>query len=1178
MDFEARFRVTGPRFRVIGICSLLLITLPPLTASGQTIQPPGLSAAPQEATKPAGMTLPAEADPVLQSLQDRVEASELTDEEKTSTLELIAKAAKQQADKVTTEALARQHQAELASLPERVKAIKLQIEAERQPQEPAPQATLPEMETALATLSGSRTTAKQAVSNAEATINQLRQRRAEIDTQLPKLNTALERAESQIASTTSDGTLKVDVILAEQKASAEYLKAQILEKQSEKALLDAEFAANLPQLKVDQLAAEYDRIEKRYEELRKAVEAKRAEDAKQRADKADRQIDKLHPVLQEIGKENQRLATLDQELADKIELAEKQLQASMAVLDKLQEKSEDAIQRVDQVGRTAAVGAMLRNLKQELPNANAYQLRIRRRIADIDDANYDLMDMNDVRNGSLSIQVDALFRGNQQALTSQLRESLGEEARTLLMEQRTEYLDPAIRSQTKYFNTLVKTSLTESEIVELSEKTRRFINENVLWTRSTQPLFTKPLPGSSEWWFTYRSAWSELPTRLVADMKLRPVSWMGALIAILVLILSRKRLRTRISEIGQQAAQAKFTGFLPTLHTLALTIAAAAPMPVLFWFLGERLSSSAGEDRAMIALSVASIIFASSYALLELIRQVCRPLGLAESHLGWPSHTILMMRRNIRLLLYVAVPLLTTSSFFAASAVGYGNDVLERYFFLGALAVMCAFIVRTMHPRRGAPARYLGLHPNGWANRLSSVWYPAMIAIPVLLGGLTVIGYHFTSCELALRFMQSIALLFVIGVIISLAMRWAVIQRRQLRINQLRQQRAQLETDQTKTEGESPVSVAPVSVPEESDEHLREQMKQSRSLFQTMMVACALAGLWLVWSDVVPALDQLEKWPVWKSTTTVTEWSKDDQGNEIATTYEVLDPVTYPDLVLAMVIMVLALAAARNLPGLLEFSVLRRLPLDASIRYAITTLVCYAFVLVGITVAGSTIGLHWNQIQWMATALTFGLAFGLQEMFANFVAGIIILFEQPVRVGDAVQIDGVTGIVTKIRIRATTITDWDRKDYIVPNKEFITGKLLNWTRSDEIVRLTVSVGIAYGSDTKLARKLLIEAAEAHPDILREPPIVATFDRFGDSSLEFNLRVFVISYDRRMHICNDLHMAIDDKFREAGIEISFPQRDLHLRSYPDELAGFLKKPGGQTVDPASGSVSTTTGES
>ena len=163
-----------------------------------------------------------------------------------------------------------------------------------------------------------------------------------------------------------------------------------------------------------------------------------------------------------------------------------------------------------------------------------------------------------------------------------------------------------------------------------------------------------------------------------------------------------------------------------------------------------------------------------------------------------------------------------------------------------------------------------------------------------------------------------------------------------------------------------------------------------------------------------------------------------------------------------------------------------------------------------------------------------------------------MLFEQPVRVGDVVEVDGVTGVVTKINIRATTITNWDRIDYIVPNKEFITGKLFNWTRTDDVIRLVLKLGVAYGSDTELARKLLLETVHQHPDILQTPPPSVWFDEFGDSSLNFTVRAMVKTYQKKLEVEHELHMTIDQKFRDAEIEISFPQRDLHIRAIPDQL--------------------------
>jgi len=202
-------------------------------------------------------------------------------------------------------------------------------------------------------------------------------------------------------------------------------------------------------------------------------------------------------------------------------------------------------------------------------------------------------------------------------------------------------------------------------------------------------------------------------------------------------------------------------------------------------------------------------------------------------------------------------------------------------------------------------------------------------------------------------------------------------------------------------------------------------------------------------------------------------------------------------------------------------------------------------------------------------AVSFGIGIGLQEIVANFVCGLIILFERPFRVGDVVTIGDQTGKVTRIQIRATTVTDWDRRELIVPNKEFITGKLINWSLSDPITRVVIPVGVAYGSDTQATEKLLLKIARENLMVLSQPEPSALFLGFGDNSLNFELRVFVTGLGNRLPATHHLHLAIEREFREAGINIAFPQRDIHLdTSGPLEvrLVKESRETGGSQGDP------------
>jgi potassium efflux system protein len=278
-----------------------------------------------------------------------------------------------------------------------------------------------------------------------------------------------------------------------------------------------------------------------------------------------------------------------------------------------------------------------------------------------------------------------------------------------------------------------------------------------------------------------------------------------------------------------------------------------------------------------------------------------------------------------------------------------------------------------------------------------------------------------------------------------------------------------------------------------------------------------------------------------------------EDGRPLAEPLQVPLAITLKDLAVALIIGFITFGAVRNLPGLLEITLLQRLHLPAGERNAITTIVRYTITLLGIVLAFDALGIGWSKVQWLVAALSLGLGFGLQEIFANFVSGIIILFERPIRVGDTVTVGNVSGEVSKIRIRATTITDFDRKELIVPNKEFVTGQLVNWTLTDSILRVTLQVGIAYGSDTGKAVKLMYQIVSENPLALTDPEPQVLFLRFGDSALIFELRAYCDTLDNWLPLKHELHMNVDRAFRQAGIEIAFPQRDVHVRSIDDALS-------------------------
>jgi potassium-dependent mechanosensitive channel len=225
--------------------------------------------------------------------------------------------------------------------------------------------------------------------------------------------------------------------------------------------------------------------------------------------------------------------------------------------------------------------------------------------------------------------------------------------------------------------------------------------------------------------------------------------------------------------------------------------------------------------------------------------------------------------------------------------------------------------------------------------------------------------------------------------------------------------------------------------------------------------------------------------------------------------------------------------------------------LDRGGREAVITLTGYVGITAAALIGLALAGVRLQNLAIIAGALSVGIGFGLQNIVNNFVSGIILLFERPIRTGDWIVTGDVQGYVRRISIRSTLIETFDRADVIVPNSALISGNVTNWMLRDPWGRVAVPISVAYGSDVDKVTELLLEAGREHPMVMLDgkrvsPPLVL-FRGFGDSALNFELRCFIREIDRRLVTVSDLNYAIEKKLRQAGIEIPFPQRDIHVRS-------------------------------
>ncbi len=635
--------------------------------------------------------------------------------------------------------------------------------------------------------------------------------------------------------------------------------------------------------------------------------------------------------------------------------------------------------------------------------------------------------------------------------------------------------------------------------------------------------------------------WRQLLSALSAGWERKPLALALGSLAVIAAFYYRRRLRVWLEECGTLVGDPDRDRFAPTLGALLASLGLALPAPLALAFVGLLLRVG-GEGFAFVAALSHGLQDAAVVALvLELVRVLGRERGLLDRHLGLRPE----LRRLLVQGLYWLLPILVV----CAALVGGTNvsaqhmDTLGRAAFAVGAAALARFIWRTLNPERGLlSAHFVAARRHGWQWNLRRLWFGGLALLPLAFALLALAGYYFTAQQLLLRFCAS-------GLLVA-----AVILGRQIALRGLglfeqrlarEQALARRDSERRREESEAEMAgEATVDISDAPGVDVGSVNEQVRVFLRIALVLTLGAGWWWIWVDLLPALGALRGVVLW-------EYASGTAENPAVIA------VTAAGVGLALLVSAISYLAARNLPGLLEVAVLQRLEVDAGARYAANAISRYLIILVGVLVVVNMLGLEWSKLQWLVAALGVGLGFGLQEVVGNFVSGLIILFERPFRIGDTVTIGSVSGTVTRIQIRATTITDWDRKELIVPNKTFITDQLVNWTLNDPVLRVIVPVGIAYGSDTALARQQLMEIAEANPRVLRDPAPQVWFMGFGDSSLNFEVRVFVMGLPEILPATHELHEAIDAAFRRCGIEIAFPQRDLHLRSLDPRVAELLR---------------------
>ena len=1062
------------------------------------------------------------------------DSQELSDEVKAKIAEVYDKAIAQLELATDFEARKRQDSQSRKDVPATLVKIKELVagQATIAPPEAAPETTLAKAEQ---DLTAARLALEEAKKNV-ATVENEPKRRAERRTKIPEeTNTAkqkLEEVRAKLATPEAEGQINEltqanrTLLLTQQRT----LESQIAANTEELLFYDA--AGDLLSARRDLAARQLATAEKTVEFWQQKVGAlrqKEAETARKEAISAKEET--KYDVIKAIAEENAKLAGIHTELVAKDQMVTKYSEVIDASLAAVKKTFAELRSKVETAGKvTDTMGMVLLGHRDKLPNISTNLRRMKGRAAEISLAQFNEME----RDRQWSELID--LTNEMEAILSQLDPNVSQAEREAIQKQAASYYE----SQSKtlraiadlygvYSGKLANLDAREREYVDTVREYADFIDANILWVKSSPPLRLSDLRESvyGLLWLFNGGNWRQVVAILWADFKSNVSVYLASLLAVVSLIVLHPKAHRAIEVLSEKVHQVQTDSILHTFKTLVLTVFLAGMWPVVLFIFWWRLRVAAPNDDFSQALSSGLLTLVPVVFTLSFLRHFAMPRGLAQDHLRMRQEPLYYLRRLVGWYLVLVIPIILIVQFMQVQQKDdqWYNSV-GRLFFIANLILLALLQLLLLRPTGPFIRPYLKQKQGGWIERLRYLWYPLSFILPVTFALLAGMGYFYAARYLSEKLVVTIILILLTILIRAMFVRWLMVAQRRLAL--LERQKREAARQETQEQGESASSAEPPQGKTKEDETTIFQIsRQTRRLIDALTLLVPLGGIWYVWNDVLPALGALAKIELW------------EMGAG--------DIVTLGSLVMALVIVALTVVVTRNVPGLLEIVILRRLPLDHGVRFAIITLFRYTLAVVGTVLAFSEIGIGWSKVQWLIAAMTVGLGFGLQEIFANFVSGLIILFEQPIRVDDVVTIGEVTGKVSKIRIRATTIRRWDQRELVVPNKEFITGRLINWTLSDNVLRREFIVGIAYGSDIAKAEKILYDIARANPLVLEEPAPVVIFKNFGDSSLEFELRVYIAGIDNYIPVWHSINCTIDTEFRRGGIEIAFPQRDLHVRS-------------------------------
>ena len=835
-----------------------------------------------------------------------------------------------------------------------------------------------------------------------------------------------------------------------------------------------------------------------------------------------RQLTSDLPLLQEQQQQNQALSLQLGALEDQIERVQDEQRGVDTSLSGLNDLVNSVREQLEWLQISNAYGENLRSKLADLPAYFPLE-KLESDIVKARMAKYQyeteqdaLKDPAQIRNELLSGDEITLDRAQRAVLDNLLK------ARRQLLTRLNDASDTLIQEQTRLKLLYSRQNSKIDEIREISAS-------HLFWMPDVRPLTPAVLLGVPTALSLLLDPvnWLQLPRAIVEN---NPMTLTLAGLGLLVLAWCWAKLGRHLVQyshyIAPRIGKVTQDKFSLTSRLLMRSLLAALPLPAMVLMMRGLLD---GAWQYPFAVAVARGLGEIWFLLLALLvaRHLTLEKGILILHFRWQKERVQKVWGQFRTLLLVLIP-----SFFVQ---GMANSYQEHAFYdsLGRLAFIVGALWLLLFFARLNREKL----PLTWGQADMTkphllhhfIWNSLMLA-PLLAVLGTLFGYFYTS-RILLRQLE-LSLLAGLGCLLVyyLAHRWMLIQRRRLAFDRAKSKRAEI-LAQREREDDDLSSEIP-DVVEEPELDLDTISAQSLGLVRTLLMLGFTMLVLVQWSDLNSAFSFLSSIEVWQVSSKVAG-------------IEQLSAITLQDLMLTAFAFILTVVTARNLPGLMELTLLQHLSLSPGTGFALTTVSKYLVILIGALTGFSMLGIDWSKTQWLVAALSVGLGFGLQEIFANFVSGLIILFEKPIRLGDTVTIRDLTGTVTKIKTRATTIVDWDRKEIIVPNKAFITEQFINWSLSDAITRVKLRIRIGLTQEPKRVQQLLEQCVQESTLVLDTPTPEVFLIEFTDSALIYEIRLYVNNMDHRMPITHEVHSLILEKLNKLGMHLPHQQIDIRM---------------------------------